>query len=304
MKINIKKIHTFAGHRDCIYALSGRPEENTVYSAGGEGYIVKWDLATLKDGQLLAKADASVYAIHYHAPQNLLIIGQNNEGIHLVDPDKKKITGSLKLTTSAIFDICSRGNKLYIATGDGFLIVADLEMLKIEDKIKLSDKSLRCIALDASQNTMAIGASDHRMYIFDPETGTLIKKTEGHKNSVFSVKYSGLANHLLSTGRDAHLNFWNVADDYALEVSIPAHMYAVNHIEFRSDFKFFATASMDKTIKIWDYDKKKLVKVIDKERYAGHLSSVNKLYWSRYHNYLVSASDDRTISVWSLELND
>jgi WD40 repeat protein len=66
---------------------------------------------------------------------------------------------------------------------------------------------------------------------------------------------------------------------------------------------YFATCSMDKTVKIWDAKTFRLLKVIDRARHAGHGTSVNKLFWPARVNSLVSCSDDRTISVWDLNFN-
>jgi len=77
-------------------------------------------------------------------------------------------------------------------------------------------------------------------------------------------------------------------------------MYAINDITKSKNEKLMVTASMDKSIKIWDSESLKLLKVIDKNRSAGHGTSVNKLVWSAYNDYIVSASDDRSISVWKI----
>jgi WD40 repeat protein len=83
-------------------------------------------------------------------------------------------------------------------------------------------------------------------------------------------------------------------------------MYAINHIAFREDGKYFATCSMDKSVKIWDTERFQLLKVIDKARHAGHGTSVNRLLWSSYQSDdidqpIISASDDRTLSVWNAQ---
>jgi WD40 repeat protein len=59
---------------------------------------------------------------------------------------------------------------------------------------------------------------------------------------------------------------------------------------------------MDKSIKVWDLEDLKLLKVIDKARHAGHGTSVNKLFWTT--DQLFSASDDRSISAWDIEFQD
>jgi WD40 repeat protein len=61
---------------------------------------------------------------------------------------------------------------------------------------------------------------------------------------------------------------------------------------------------MDKSIKVWDAVSFKLLKVIDRARYAGHGTSINKLLWTPYQNQVVSCSDDRSLSVWKLHFEE
>jgi WD40 repeat protein len=106
---------------------------------------------------------------------------------------------------------------------------------------------------------------------------------------------------LLSGSRDARLKIWDVEAGYVLEKEIVAHTFAINYIDFSPNSNYFATCSMDKSVKIWDSESFKLLKVIDRARHAGHGTSVNKLLWTKYDNQIVSASDDRTISVWKID---
>jgi WD40 repeat protein len=127
-----------------------------------------------------------------------------------------------------------------------------------------------------------------------------VANLNAHTNSVFALGYSPDEKTLVSGGRDAQLKFWNSCN-YELDENIVAHMYAINYLTYRMDGMFLATCSMDKSIKIWDVDHRKLMKVIDKARNAGHGTSINKILWSTYTGSIVSVSDDRTISIWQLE---
>jgi len=71
-------------------------------------------------------------------------------------------------------------------------------------------------------------------------------------------------------------------------------------VAYSPNGRYFATASMDKSIKLWEAATGRLLRVVDRARNAGHGTSVNKLFWSGRQNRLVSCSDDRSLAVWQI----
>lgn len=298
--MHVQKLDTFGGHRDCVYALEHGPASDQFFSAGGDGQIVRWQLDRPDLGDLIATVPASVYALARHPANGLLWVGQNYEGLHLIDPSRKQETGSIKLTSGAIFDIKFYKDDAFVALGDGVVVVLDADRLAVRRHVKASAQSARCVAVNPVEREFAVGYSDHTVRIFDLTTYSLKRVIPAHTNSVFTVAYSPDFRFLLTAGRDAHFKVWDAEADYRLHQDVVAHLFAINHLTFSPAGTLFATASMDKSIKIWDAHTYRLLKVVDRARHAGHGTSVNKLLWTDYHQQLLSASDDRTISVWEL----
>jgi WD40 repeat protein len=297
----VTKYDTFSGHSDCVYTLCEGEEDHFFYSSGADGQVVRWNLMKPDAGELVARIQASVYSMAYHIASNLLWVCQNAEGIHRIDPISKSEHSSLKLTFANIFDLKFHENKAFLATGDGLIYIIDIEKFALIKTIKASDKSARTLAVNPLSREFAVGFSDFSIKIFNLDDFSLKFVINAHKNSVFTLKYTPDFLYLISGSRDAHLKKWKVSENYTLLYDVPAHLYAINDIFFYADGKHFATCSMDKSIKIWDTESFKLLKVIDKARHAGHGTSINKLHISNYNNYLVSASDDRRISVWQVK---
>jgi WD40 repeat protein len=300
--VEVKKLHTYRGHNDCVYTLqaAGTKDPARFFSAAGDGMVVGWDLTTPDNGDLIAKLPNSVYALHHHPEKNLLVAGQNYEGIHLLDWKNKKETGSLQLTKTAIFDIQSWQDFLFVALGDGAVFQVDMNKLQILNKTQAFGKSARTIAVHKERGEIAVGYSDFHIRVFDAQT--LQQKTawQAHANSVFTLRYTPNGKFLLSGSRDARIKAWDIESGYKQAGEVVAHLFAINHLDFSPDGKHFVTCSMDKSIKVWDTEGLKLLKVIDKARHAGHGTSVNKLLWTTFDDQLLSASDDRTISSWSI----
>ena len=302
-KVTVSKRNTLTGHNDCVYTLERSQFPNVFFSGAGDGMVVSWDLDDPEKGQLIAKLPNSIYGLHYMIEQNLLLVGHNYDGIHVIDLEDKKELGSLNMTKAAIFDIKSSGSHAYIGDASGALSKMDVNSLRVHKTVKESEVSLRTIAINEYTNELAAGYSDNLIRVFEKSDLSLKHVIEGHTNSVFSLQYSPDRQLLLSAGRDAHIKAWDVKAGYLNLRDIAAHMYAINNIDYSPDGKHFVTCSMDKSIKVWDAETFKLLKVIDKARHAGHGTSVNKLYWSDHQNQLVSCSDDRTISIWDIKFD-
>lgn len=296
MNFEITKIASFRGHKDSVYDIADGLTDGKFLSASGDGYVVEWESPEV--GIPLVKVDNPIYAIEHLKADNLLWVGENSQGLHLIDTENKKEKAFIKLGKVSIFSIKTFENKTFVANSLGYIHIIDVESQKFIQHIKASEKSARTLAVNEQARELAVGFSDHKIRIYDIDTYQKKYEINAHSNSVFSVVYH--QNFLISAGRDAHIKLWDAALGYLQVTDIPAHNYAVNHLTLLNNSKLLASCSMDKAIKIWNLDNMQLLKVIDKGKFASHGTSVNKLWWNSQTERLLSASDDRTISEWKL----
>ncbi len=290
-KLLVEKLHSFEGHTDAVYALTHNEDFSRYYSSGGDGMVVEWTRGK-NDGELLVKVPNSVYSLA--CADGFLAIGHNYDGIHWVDIKTKKEVKNIHLGESAIFDIKIKDGFIYVGMGSGELVVIAIADFSIRFRKHFSTQRIRKIIFH--NNQIILASSDNQIKVLDDKF-EVVKNWNAHTNSVTSL---AIANgKLLSVGRDAHVKFWDINDEFSLFHQIPAHLYAINDLSFSPNKKYFATCSIDKTIKIWGAEKMQLLKVIDKQRMAGHGTSVNKIFWINNHQF-VSCSDDRTLSVWDI----
>jgi len=303
-QVTVTKLHTLSGHNHPIYTINGARNSSVFYSGSGDGMVVEWDLREPENGRLIAQIPHSVYSIDLNSETGYLSVGHNYEGVQFIDTKTREQVGSVQLTTAAIYDLKSWKNLLIVATGEGEVIFFDTKSLSVVKKLKLSPESARCIDIDPVHQQSIVGFSDNSFRIINLNKLEVQQEIQAHENSIFTARYGPNRDILITGSRDAHLKFWTPDNGYNLTESIVAHMYAINHLDFSPDGKHFVTCSMDKTIKVWDLAKRKLLKIIDKARHDGHSSSVNKVLWTNFRSQLISCSDDRTISVWDLNFNN
>jgi len=294
------KVFKFQGHRDCIYQLEPAGDGKSFFSAGGDGMIVCWHLDHPDQGSLVAKVEGSVYSMCFIPETSILLVGQNNEGIHAIDVNKKERLASSALGSISIFDLKVTGGRVYAGTSAGELVILDVKGLKTIAKLKLSESSLRAIAIHPVTGNLALGFSDCSVKIFDTRSGVVTVDWQAHRLSVFALCWSPDGKFLLSGSRDAKIKCWEWNDRGPECREIAAHLFAVNHLVYSPDGEHFLTCSMDKTIKIWSSGDLSLHRVLDKARHAGHGHSVNRLVWINDDTF-ASAGDDRIISVWKFQ---
>ncbi|GIV32909.1 MAG: hypothetical protein KatS3mg031_0444 [Chitinophagales bacterium] len=299
--IQISRKAAYTGHTGSVFSLIRDVRNPGVfYSAGGDQRIIQWDTRKPSTGSRIGVGSGTIFAL-LSLPGEQLAIGQMNGILSLFTPGSENLKTLLPATGYSIFDLLCYDNRMIAAHGNGRLTIWNLEDEALLQTIQLSDKSIRQMSLHPEGRLLAAGVSDNTIYLIETENYTVVRKLNGHQNSVFAVCFSPDGNYLLSGSRDAQVKIWDARNNYTLVHSIPAHMFTVNSIACSPDGRYFATGSRDHSIRIWDAQSFALLKVIDREKYVGHTHSVNRILWLEEDNLLISTGDDRKIMVWEIK---
>lgn len=300
-QIEITKIAQLRGHKAAVFAFANADDRQHFLTGAGDGMIVQWNLNEPENGKLIAKVPKNIFSLYHLSDHNLVIAGNMDGGVHWVDLKYPDNTKNIQHHQKGVFDIHLIDNQIYTLGGQGMITKWSIAERRTLESFHITNQSLRSMAFNQERNELAVGASDHNIYILDAKSLSIKHVIrQAHENSVFTVQYSPDGYYLLSGGRDAHLKVWVIEKDFELHNDQSAHLFTINDIAYHPEGHLFATASRDKTIKIWNAENFKLLKVIDIIKNGGHINSVNKLYWSSYNNYLLSCSDDQSIIVWEV----
>jgi ribosome assembly protein 4 len=111
----------------------------------------------------------------------------------------------------------------------------------------------------------------------------------------FKESSDGSMERLVSGSDDFTLFVWHPHETKRPIKRLTGHQQAVNHIAFSPDGRYFASASFDRKVKIWNGKNGDFISTL-----TGHVGAVYQVAWSSDSRYLVSASKDSTAKLWEM----
>ena len=295
MKVSRK--NQFEGHKGPLYAISSF--KGGVLSGGSDRRVVEWNL--LKgEGGVLANSAAAIISLWYMEDRDLLLVGQMEGGVHIIDLKERKEIKYLKGHQNYIFDILHLPDKgeLVFASGDGSFSVWSAKSFERLYHQQLCEQKLRKMELSGGGKELLSCRGDGIISRFSTSDYSEIGQIKG--NAGFNVaRYSADGQTILAGDKQAHLH---VIDKKTGEIlkSLPAHYWPIYDLQFSPSGEYFATASRDKTIKIWDPKELKVLERIEGRAYGAHSHSVNALLWQN-DSTLISTGDDGMVKQWQIE---
>jgi len=300
-----KCLQTLFGHNACVWSVAFHPADQILATAGEDNTIKLWDLETGCCVQTLEGHQHWVKAIAFSPEGQILASGSFDQTLKLWDLHTgvclMTLLGHAEVVTSVAFS--PKGDLLTSGSYDQTVKIWHIDTGKCLDTLEKHTNRIWSVAFHPQGHLIASGGDDHAARVWELQTGQCTKTFQGHSNAIYGIAHSWQQNLLASGHEDETIKLWdiNLNAPQGLKVDLQpfrilhGHSNRVFSVAFSHNGQLLASASADRTIKLWNPHTGQCLKTLH-----GHGSWVWAIAFSPNSNFLASGSYDHTIKIWDV----
>jgi coatomer subunit beta' len=181
----------------------------------------------------------------------------------------------------------------------GSLHIYHTETQQILKEFEISDHPVRCVRFIPRKSWMICGSDDMMIRVFNYNTHEKVTAFEAHADYIRSLAIHPTQPYVLSSSDDMSIRLWDWDQKWKCIMSFEGHSHYVMQVVFNpKDSNIFASASLDRTIKVWSLGSSSPNYTLE-----GHEKGINSVDY--YHGgekpYLISGADDKTVKIWDYQ---
>ncbi len=250
---NDESFNELVGHTGEVKAISASfTDENTIYSAGADGNLFKWNISqATSEPQLIYHNERGHNTMDLNPEDRVLAMGGEYNYFHIFDLDNlNDIPEAISFPENKIrYMLYSSDYKKLVLVGQtGGLYAWDGEDIK---PIESGQQRISAIASNPVANQIALGYANGDIAFIDLDNKGKNIFYSNPDNEVYAITYS-LDGKQLAVGEESGIiKLWDVNNSSRPVFTLPGHTGIIRDLGFSHDGSQLASAGFDKSVRIW-----------------------------------------------------
>lgn len=178
----------------------------------------------------------------------------------------------------------------------GNVIIYHVDTGAVIKSFEVTEVPVRCVKFIARRNWFVCGSDDFHLRVFNYNTGEKVASFEAHPDYIRCLTVHPTQSLVLTGSDDMTIKLWDWEKGWKCMQVFEGHTHYIMNLAFNpKDGNTFASACLDRTVKVWS-----LASPVANFTLDAHDKGVN--YVEYYHGgdkpYLVTTGDDRLIKIW------
>ena len=254
---SVARFNHFKGHKDAVRSVEHSVDGTTLYSAGSDGLVLKWDIARKTNIELFRSEDIQ-RVVNVSSDERYLAMGTDNNNILLFDlragasAAPSQIDGHIGGT---VYDlIFLPDNSGFISSGeDGRILKSNFST---SEEILKVNSSVKALAISPDGKTLACGARNGEVYLVDLSSpdNTTTKIWQKDAKPVEALAFNHTGDRLAFGDYEGSIVIWDLEKKEKFGPTLTGFVSAITDVEFSPNSRLLAASSMDRSVRFWDLD--------------------------------------------------
>jgi len=187
---------------------------------------------------------------------------------------------------------------MLVALYNGKVQVINVHSQDIAKSFDVCELPVRAACFVARMRWVVCGADDMKVRVFNYNTAEKVVSFDAHNDYIRTIAVHPTQGLLLTGSDDMSIKMWDWNKAWACVMTFEGHSHYVMEVVFSPrDPNTFASASLDKTIKVWGLNSASAHFTLE-----GHEKGVNCVdYFCGDKPFLASGSDDSSVKIWDYQ---